>query len=173
MGTITNLTDATFDETVRSADKPILVDFWAEWCGPCKQIAPILSEIATEQAGKITIAKLNVDDYGDIAGRFNVMSIPTLLVFHKGEVRKRLVGAKGKGQLLDDLAVARLSQPATLPGGLSRRRFLQVAGAGAGAAAGKYRPGLRLVAASIRAAAFCRSAISSRRRARSDCKRRM
>jgi len=100
---IVTLTTSTFDELVNSSETPIVVDFWAEWCGPCKMIAPILSEIATEQAGKVTIAKLNVDENPDLAMRFNVMSIPTLLVFHKGEVAKRLVGAKGKGQLLQEL----------------------------------------------------------------------
>ncbi len=99
---IVTLTTSTFDETVAASDKPIIVDFWAEWCGPCKMIAPILGEIATEQPG-LTVAKLNVDENPDIAMRFNVMSIPTLLVFHQGEVRKRLVGAKGKGQLLQEL----------------------------------------------------------------------
>ncbi len=99
---IVTLTTSTFDETVASSEVPILVDFWAEWCGPCKMIAPILSEIATENPG-IKIAKLNVDENPDIAMRFNVMSIPTLLVFNQGEVQKRLVGAKGKGQLLQEL----------------------------------------------------------------------
>ena len=101
-GTVT-LTTSTFDETINSADTPVVVDFWAEWCGPCKMIAPILSEIATEQAGKVTIAKLNVDENPDLAMKFNVMSIPTLLVFRNGEIVKRLVGAKGKGQLLQEL----------------------------------------------------------------------
>ena len=100
---ILTLTTATFDEAVASSDKPVVVDFWAEWCGPCKQIAPILGEIATEQADSITIAKLNVDENPDLAMRFNVMSIPTLLVFDKGSVAKRLVGAKGKGALLQEL----------------------------------------------------------------------
>jgi len=100
---IVTLTTATFDETVAASDKPIVVDFWAEWCGPCKMIAPILGEIAAEQAGSLTVAKLNVDENPDIAMRYNVMSIPTLLVFDKGEVRKRLIGAKGKGQLLQEL----------------------------------------------------------------------
>jgi thioredoxin 1 len=100
---IITLTTSTFDETIASADTPVIVDFWAEWCGPCKMIAPILSEIAVEQTGKVTIAKLNVDENPDLAMRFNVMSIPTLLVFRNGEVAKRLVGAKGKGQLLQEL----------------------------------------------------------------------
>jgi len=99
---IVTLTTSTFDETVAASDQPIIVDFWAEWCGPCKMIAPILGEIATEQPG-ITVAKLNVDENPEIAMRFNVMSIPTLLVFQRGEVAKRLVGAKGKGQLLQEL----------------------------------------------------------------------
>lgn len=99
-----DVTEATFQKDVldRSREVPVVVDFWAEWCGPCKMIAPILAEIATEQPG-IMVAKLNVDENPDIAMRFNVMSIPTLLVFNMGEVQKRLVGAKGKGQLLQEL----------------------------------------------------------------------
>ena len=98
------LTTATFDETIRGSSVPVLVDFWAEWCGPCKMIDPVIKEIAAEQAGKLTVAKLNVDDHGDIAQRFGVMSIPTLLVFDKGEMKKRMVGAKGKGALLQELS---------------------------------------------------------------------
>ena len=101
---IVTLTTSTFDETVASSDKPILVDFWAEWCGPCKMIAPVLEDIAKEHAGRIQIAKLNVDDNPNSARRFDVMSIPTLLVIADGEVKKRLVGAKGKPQLLEELA---------------------------------------------------------------------
>jgi thioredoxin 1 len=101
---ILTLSDATFDETIAGADTPVLVDFWAEWCGPCKMIAPTLAEIANEQKGKLAIGKLNVDDNPDTARRFDVMSIPTLLVFKDGQQVKRLVGAKGKGQLLQDLA---------------------------------------------------------------------
>jgi thioredoxin 1 len=97
------LTDATFDEEVKGADVPVLVDFWAEWCGPCKMIAPILDEIAGEQGEKLRIGKLNVDDNPGIAQRFEVMAIPTLILFKDGEVQKRLVGAKGKGQLLQEL----------------------------------------------------------------------
>ncbi len=100
---IVTLTTSTFDETVAASETPVVVDFWAEWCGPCKMIAPLLGEIAAEHAGSITIAKLNVDENPDLAMRFNVMSIPTLLVFDKGQVAKRLVGAKGKGALLQEL----------------------------------------------------------------------
>jgi len=101
---IQTLSDATFDESIGAAELPILVDFWAEWCGPCKMIAPVLEEIAAEHGEVISIAKLNVDDNPNIARRFDVMSIPTLLVFADGEVRKRLVGAKGKAQLLEELS---------------------------------------------------------------------
>ncbi len=101
---IITLTSSTFDEVVNSSDTPILVDFWAEWCGPCKQIAPILEQIATDMPSQITIAKLNVDDYGDIAGRFNVMSIPTMLLFHNGEIKTKIVGAMPKGRMLEEIS---------------------------------------------------------------------
>ena len=100
---IVTLTTSTFDEAVASSDKPIIVDFWAEWCGPCKMIAPILGEIASEQADNLTVAKLNVDENPDLAMRFNVMSIPTLLVFKDGEAAKRIVGAKPKHALVQEL----------------------------------------------------------------------
>ena len=98
------LTSATFDEVINSSETPILVDFWAEWCGPCKMLAPILDEVADEFADKLTIAKLNVDDNPAMAQQFNVMSIPTLLVFKNGEQVKQIVGAKGKAELLNDLS---------------------------------------------------------------------
>jgi thioredoxin 1 len=103
-GKIVQLDDATFDEHVKASDLPVLVDFWAEWCGPCKVIAPILEEIAEEQAGKITIAKLNVDDSLDVSRRYEVMSVPTLLLFKDGEPKARLVGAKPKAQLLQEIS---------------------------------------------------------------------
>jgi thioredoxin 1 len=99
---ITTLSTQTFDEIIGAATGAIVVDFWAEWCGPCKMIAPILEEIASEN-GTITVAKLNVDDHPDLARRFDVMSIPTLIVFKDGSPAKRLIGAKGKGQLLQEL----------------------------------------------------------------------
>ncbi|MSO59728.1 MAG: thioredoxin [Ilumatobacteraceae bacterium] len=100
---IVTLTSSTFDEIVNSSTIPILVDFWAEWCAPCKAIAPVLADIALEQDGHLAIAKLNVDDHGDIAQRFGVMSIPTLLVFDQGQLQKTLVGALGKSRLLAEL----------------------------------------------------------------------
>ena len=101
---ITKVTDESFEADVLKSSRTVLVDYWAEWCGPCKMIAPTLAEIAAEQKGKLAIGKLNVDDNPDTARRFDVMSIPTLLVFKDGQQVKRLVGAKGKGQLLQDLA---------------------------------------------------------------------
>jgi thioredoxin 1 len=99
---ILTLSTATFDETIQSSAKPVLVDFWADWCTPCKMIAPILEELAKEQPG-IQVAKLDVDANPEIAMRFNVMSIPTLLLIQDGEIKKKIVGAKGKGALLADL----------------------------------------------------------------------
>ena len=100
---ITTLSDATFDEVVGSSDKPLLVDFWAEWCGPCKMIAPILEELAVEQSDKFAIGKLDVDSNVATATKYSVMSIPTLLLFKDGEVVARLVGAKPKGALLQEI----------------------------------------------------------------------
>ena len=103
MGSISQLTESTFDEEVASSTEPVLVDFWAEWCGPCKMVAPILEEIATEQAGKVRVAKVNVDENPVLATKFNVMSIPTMIVFKDGQEAQRLIGARGKPQLLEDL----------------------------------------------------------------------
>ena len=101
---IETVTDATFDEHVKSSDVPVLVDFWAEWCGPCKMISPVLEEIAEEQAGKIRIVKLNIDDNLDVTRRFDVMSIPTLILFKDGEPKVRLIGAKPKGALVEEIS---------------------------------------------------------------------
>jgi thioredoxin 1 len=98
------LTDSTFEEEVAGADVAMVVDFWAEWCGPCRMVAPVLAQIATENAGKVRIWKLNVDDNPEAARRYQVMSIPTLIVFKDGMAKKRIVGAKPKAALLDDLA---------------------------------------------------------------------
>ena len=104
-GNIEDLTSETFDAKLQS-DKPVLVDFWAEWCGPCKAVGPILEELATENADAIEIAKVNVDDNQDLAMKFNVRSIPTMLLFKNGEVTKTIVGAKGKAELAADLELA-------------------------------------------------------------------
>jgi thioredoxin 1 len=101
---IETLTDANFDENVKASDVPVLVDFWAEWCGPCKMIAPVLEEIAEEHAGKVRIAKLNIDDNLDVTRRFEVLSIPTLILFKDGEPKARLIGAKPKGALLEEIS---------------------------------------------------------------------
>ena len=101
---IVTLSDATFDEHVKGSDIPVLVDFWAEWCGPCKMISPVLEEIAEEHAGKIQIGKLNIDDNLEVTRRFDVMSIPTLILFKDGQPEVRLIGAKPKGQLLQEIS---------------------------------------------------------------------
>jgi thioredoxin 1 len=97
------LTNQTFDEEIKSSTEPVLVDFWAEWCGPCKMVAPILDEIAAEQQGKLRVGKINIDENLELAQRFDVMSIPTMILFKDGEPQVRIVGAKGKGQLMQEL----------------------------------------------------------------------
>ncbi len=104
MAAVPELTDATFDEAVRTADKPVLVDFTASWCGPCKMIAPILEELSVEQADRLQIAKIDVDANPQTTMRFDVMSMPTLILFKDGEPARRLVGARPKQRILDELA---------------------------------------------------------------------
>ena len=102
-GLVQNLSDTTFDEAIEESETPTLVDFWAEWCGPCKMVAPILEEIANEKGDVIRIAKLNVDEAPEIARRFEVMSIPTMILFKNGEEAKRIIGAKPKQALIEDI----------------------------------------------------------------------
>lgn len=97
----TNVSQDSFESEVLNADKLVLVDFWAEWCGPCKQIAPTLDEIATEMADAVKVAKLNVDENGDIAAQYGVRSIPTLMLFKDGQLAATHVGTAPKGKLVD------------------------------------------------------------------------
>jgi len=98
-GNVIELTDATFDQTVHNSDVPVLVDFWAPWCGPCKMIAPIIQEIAAEYTDKAKICKLNTDDARDSAMEFGISAIPTLILFKDGQVQKKWVGLTSKKDL--------------------------------------------------------------------------
>jgi thioredoxin 1 len=98
-------TDENFETDVLKSDVPVLVDFWAPWCGPCKMIAPIVEEIAGEYDGKLKVGKLNTDDNQQVAAKYGIMSIPTLMIFHGGEVSERIVGAQPKKAITDKIDV--------------------------------------------------------------------
>lgn len=99
--TTTKVTDQSFESDVIKADKPVVVDFWAEWCGPCRQIAPSLEEIASEMQGQVTVAKLNIDENPNAPDKYGVRGIPTLMLFKDGQVAATLVGARPKSQIKD------------------------------------------------------------------------
>ena len=104
MGGTKSTTGASFDADVLKNDKPVIVDYWAEWCAPCRMVAPVLEEIAQEHGDKLDIVKVNIDENPEIAQRYGIMQIPTLGVFSGGEVVKQIIGAKPKAALLNDLS---------------------------------------------------------------------
>ena len=101
MAPLTEVTDATFEQEVTQSDRPVVVDFWAPWCGPCRVIGPILEDMATQHGERVTFTKLNVDDNPQVAGRFNVLSIPTVILFENGEPQETVIGARSKSHYED------------------------------------------------------------------------
>lgn len=105
-GEVIEVTDANFQEEVLDANIPVIVDFWAAWCGPCRMVGPIVEEIAKDQDGKIKVAKLNVDDNREVASKYGIMSIPTILKFENGSVSRQVVGAMPKNALIQELGLS-------------------------------------------------------------------
>ena len=110
-GVVTDLTAVTFDEEVVASPVPVLVEFWAPWCGPCRALGPVLDDLASDHAGRLAVRRVNADEQPELSGRFDVTAVPTLCVFDAGELRLRLVGARSRRLLEQELA-ALLSQPA-------------------------------------------------------------
>lgn len=103
---VVELNDGNFDQTISESSLPVLVDFWAPWCGPCRMIAPLIDEIANEKAGEVTVAKVNIDDSPAIAQKLGITAIPTLIVFRNGEAKQRVTGLTSKADLLAKIAAA-------------------------------------------------------------------
>ncbi len=106
MSEVKTLTDATFDTEVADADTPMIVDFWAPWCGPCRMVGPVIDEIAQEHADKVCVGKVNVDENPAIAQKFGIMSIPTIILFKDGEPAKKVIGARSKADFLREFEIA-------------------------------------------------------------------
>lgn len=102
---VIEVSDSNFQNEVLEADLPVIVDFWAAWCGPCRMVGPVVEQIADEYAGKVKVAKLNVDDNKETATKYSIMSIPTILLFDKGEVSRQVVGAMPKSALIKELGI--------------------------------------------------------------------
>ncbi|MBF0522999.1 MAG: thioredoxin [Candidatus Omnitrophica bacterium] len=100
---VIHVTESTFDAEVMKSTLPVLVDFWAEWCGPCRMIGPIIEDVAKEMAGKLKVVKVNIDEAQDLAAQFHIMSIPTLLIFKNGRPVEQIVGAMPKAQLVEKI----------------------------------------------------------------------
>ena len=107
MGNVAELTDADFEEQVINSGESVLVDFWAPWCGPCRQIAPMIDELASENEGSAKVVKVNIDESAEIAQKYGIMSIPTLIIFKGGEIAEKFVGAKPKAALQEALDAAK------------------------------------------------------------------
>jgi thioredoxin 1 len=103
---VKTLTDATFDKELTDADKPLIVDFWAPWCGPCRMVGPVVEEIADQHADKVVVGKLNVDENPGTASKFGIMSIPTIILFRDGQPAKKIIGARPKADLEREFELA-------------------------------------------------------------------